>query len=78
MAVTVSKMWKYFSMNLGFWHHVIVIMYISHYVLQEVVGRVLGGDAHNVQKIQKGMIFANKKLTDLRSEERRRVNVYHF
>ena len=34
---------------------------------------MLGGDALHAQKLQKGMKFAKRKLTDIRSEERRRV-----
>ena len=31
---------------------------------------MLGGDALHAQKLQKGMKFATRKLTDIRSEER--------
>ena len=34
---------------------------------------MLGGDALHAQKLQKGMKFAKRKLTDIHSEERRRV-----
>ncbi|KAL5479852.1 hypothetical protein EMCRGX_G023443 [Ephydatia muelleri] len=40
---------------------------------EEVLGKVLGGDALHAQKLQKGMKFAKRKLTDIRSEERRRL-----
>ena len=34
---------------------------------------MLGVDVLNAQKLQKAVKFAKKKLTELRSEERRRV-----
>ena len=47
--------------------------YIILFVMQGVVGKVLGAEALNASKLQKAIIFCNKKLTDLQSEERRRV-----
>ena len=46
--------------------------------MQGVVGNVLGAEALNSSKLQKAMTYCNKKLTDLHSEERRRVMVIYI
>ena len=52
-------------------YHIIIFM-------QGVVGKVLGAEALNSSKLQKAMTYCNKKLTDLHSEERRRVMVIYI
>ena len=52
-------------------YHIIIFM-------QGVVGKVLGAEALIPSKLQKAMTYCNKKLTDLRSEERRRVMVIYI
>ena len=41
--------------------------------VQDMLGKVMGVDEVIPHKLQKALTFCNKKLGDMRSEERRRV-----
>ena len=68
------------NINVSICYTCTVVCLNSNAHAQDMLGRVIGVDAVIPHKLHKALRFCNKKLADMRSEERRRVsiNLYLF